>query len=90
MSKLLNNIYNRIVLKMGLKANINSVRTKGMAKISELHYTTDTKELFINNGTENVQIPTLPASTDTPFTGTFENGTGDTVTVKNGIITDVS
>jgi len=90
MTKLLNDIYNRIIPKTVVNADINSVRTKGLAKQGEFHYTTDTNELFINNGTENVEIPTLPASTDTPFTGTFENGTGDTVTVKNGIITDVS
>jgi len=90
MSKLLNNIYNRIIPKTVASADINSVRTKGLAKQGEFHYTTDLDELFINNGTENVQVPTLPTSTDTPFTGTFENGTGDTVTVKNGIITDVS
>jgi len=90
MSKLLNNIYNRIIPKTVAKADINSLRTKGLAKQGEFHYATDTNELFINNGTENVQVPTLPASIDTPFTGTFENGTGGTVTVKNGIITDVS
>jgi len=84
MSKLLNNIVYRIVLKLGLKANINSVRTKGLAKKSELHFTSDTNELFINNGTENVQIPTLPSADDVPFTGTYT--TGDTIVVKNGII----
>jgi hypothetical protein len=80
----------RIMFKRGLKADINTSITKKRFLIGEPSYTTDTKELFINNGTENVQIPTLPESTDTPFTGTFENGTGGTVTVKNGIITDVS
>ena len=90
MSKRLNNLVYRIILKSGLKTNINTTTTKALAKQGEFHYATDTDELFINNGTENVQVPTLPASIDTPFTGTFENGTGDTVTVKNGIITDVS
>lgn len=90
MKKYLNELRGQVSFRLGLKANINTVLTKGKAVISEPHYTSDTKELFIYNGTENVLVPSLPASTDTPFTGTFENGTGDTVTVKNGIITDVS
>jgi len=90
MSKRLNNLVYRIILKSGLKTNINTSATKAVAKQGEFHYATDSDELFIYNGTENVIVPSLPASTDTPFTGTFENGTGDTVTVKNGIITDVS
>jgi len=78
------------MFKRGLKADINTTLTKKRFLIGEPSYTTDTNELFINNGTENVQIPTLPASTDTLFTGTFVNGDGDTVTVKNGLITGIA
>lgn len=88
MKKLNYNDYS-LVFKKGLKANVNTTATKKTTYEGEPLYTTDTKELFINNGTENVQIPTLPASTDTSFTGTFTAGT-QTVTVKNGIITDVT
>jgi hypothetical protein len=89
MKKLSNN--NMILkLKSGLKAAINTAATKTLATLSEFHYCTDTKEVFIYNGTENVQIPTLANSSSTPFTGTFVNGDGDTVTIENGIIVSVT
>lgn len=88
MKKLNDNDFS-LVFKKGLKTNVNTTITKKTTYEGEPLYTTDTKELFINNGTENVLVPTLPASTDTPFTGTFTAGT-QTVTVKNGIITDVT
>lgn len=79
-----------IKLKSGLKSDINTNVTKALATESELHYCTDTKELFIFNGTENVYIATLELASETPHSGSFTNGEGATVTVKNGIITDVS
>lgn len=90
MSKKLTNHNLIIKLKSGLKVNVNTTATKNLAMESELHYCTDTKELFIFNGTENVLIATLPNATDSGFTGSFTNGDSATVTVKNGIITDVS
>lgn len=90
MSKKLTNHNLIIKLKSGLKANINNTTTKNLATESELHYCTDTKELFIFNGTENVLIATLPESTDEGFTGAFTNGDSATVTVKNGIITNIT
>jgi hypothetical protein len=89
MSKKLNNNDFQIKLKSGLKANINVTATKNLAVNGELHYCTDTSELFLFNGTENVEVAILPASTDVGFTGSFTNGDGDTVTVKNGIITNI-
>ena len=78
------------MFKRGLKADINTTLTKKRFLIGEPSYTTDTKEVFMFNGTENVQIPTLPSAADTLFTGTFVNGDGDTVTVKNGLITGIA
>ncbi len=88
--KFLNNIAIRLRLRRGLVANINTIATKNTAISGELHYTTDTKQLYIFNDTENVEIPHLPAATDTLYTGTFTTGSGQTVTVKNGIITGVA
>ncbi len=88
--KFLNNIVLRLRLRSGVAANINTAATKSSAISGELHYTTDSKQLFIYNDTENVEIPHLPAATDTLYTGTFTSGTGQTVTVKNGIITGVT
>lgn len=84
-------VINKAILKFksGLASNINATATKAQAVEGEPHYTTDTHQLYVFNGTENCQVPVLPASTDTGWTGTFTNGDGNTVTVKNGIITDV-
>lgn len=80
----------RIKFKSGLKADINTTATKNVAVEGEPHWCTDTDEFFIYDGSENVQVAVLPAASDTLWTGTFTNGDGDTVTVKNGLITDVS
>jgi len=87
--KKLNNNSVIIKIKSGLKAVINATATKALASLGEFHYCTDTKELFIFNGTENVLAPTLETAEQTGFNGTFTNGDGDTVTVVNGIITSV-
>lgn len=87
--KFLNNIVIRLRLRRGLAANINTATTKATAISGELHFTTDTKQIFIYNDTENVEIPHLPAATDTLATGTFTTADGKTVTVKNGIITSI-
>lgn len=88
MKKLTN--HNLIIkLKSGLKADINTKVTKNRATESELHYCTDTKELFIFNGTENVYVASLELASEEPWSGSFTNGDGATVTVKNGLIVDV-
>ena len=87
--KKLNNNSVIIKIKSGLKAVINATATKALASLGEFHYCTDTKELFIFNGTENVLAPTLETAEQTGLNGTFTNGDGDTVTVVNGIITSV-
>jgi hypothetical protein len=56
MSKKLNNNNLQIKPKSGLKANINATATKNLAVDGELHYCTDTSELFLFNGTENVLV----------------------------------
>jgi len=44
-----------IKLKQGLAASINATATKNSAVQGEPHYTTDTKELYIFDGTNNEQ-----------------------------------
>ena len=50
----LNNRPMSLKLKQGLFADINTTATKNTAVLGELHYCTDTGELYIFNGTENV------------------------------------
>ena len=88
--KKLNNNSVIIKIKSGLKAAINATATKALASLGEFHYCKDTKELFIFNDTENVQVPTLANASSVPFSGTFVNGDGDTVTIENGIIVSVT
>lgn len=45
-----------IQLKRGLAANINSLATRNSARIAEFHYTTDTKDVYIFDGTSNLLI----------------------------------
>ena len=45
-----------IQLKQGLAANINAVATTLQAIIGEPHYTTDTKMLYIFDGTSNLPV----------------------------------
>lgn len=54
----------RIKLKQGLEANINTDATKYQAVTGEPHYTTDTKQLYIFDGTENLRIPTCDTNGD--------------------------
>lgn len=75
--------------KTGLKANINAAATKALATEGELHWASDTAELFVFNGTENVRVPSLALAASVPWSGAFTNGDGDTVTVENGIIVGV-
>ena len=52
-------------LKKGLVADINTTATKNNAILGELHYSTDTKGLFIFDGTTNypvTPIESTPAS----------------------------
>lgn len=54
--KKLNNTNYTIKVKSWLKANINSDTTKAQATQWELHFCTDTKELYIFDWTENVKV----------------------------------
>ena len=63
MSKLHSQDY-RIVLKQGLYANIGLTSTKNLAEVGEPAYTTDTKQLFIFDGTDF--IPVVRAKSDVP------------------------
>ena len=56
MSNNLNSQEHYIVFKKGVLANINSVATKNSAIEGEPHWTTDTNQLFVFDGTDNVQI----------------------------------
>ncbi len=44
-----------IKLKQGVAANINTTATKNLANTGEPHYTTDTKKLYVFDGTDNVK-----------------------------------
>jgi uncharacterized Zn-binding protein involved in type VI secretion len=46
----------QIVLKQGLAANINALATRLLAILGEPHYTTDTKQLYVFDGSNNVRI----------------------------------
>ena len=46
----------QLVLKKGLEANINSTATVNTAIEGEAHYTTDSKVLYIFDGTENIPV----------------------------------
>ena len=54
LNKLLNNNPIQLRLKQGDKADINTTLTKGRAITGEPHYASDTDQLFIYNGTENI------------------------------------
>jgi len=47
---------NQIQFKKGLVANINSTITKNNAVEGEPHYATDTKEVYVFDGTNNIPI----------------------------------
>lgn len=47
---------NQFQIKKGLAADINSTATKNNAVEGELHYATDSKELFIFDDVNNIPI----------------------------------
>jgi len=49
----------QIRFKRGLAANIRAYATEVLGLQGEPHYTTDTKRLYIHDGTGNVAVPTL-------------------------------
>ena len=77
-----------IAPKIWDKTNINTIATKKRAIKWELHYTDDTQELYMYNGTENVQIPTLANSTQNLYNGTVTID-GKQITIVNGLITNI-
>ena len=46
----------QLKFKQGLVANINTAITKNFAVEGEPHYATDTKALYVFDGTENVKV----------------------------------
>lgn len=52
----------QIKLKQGLVANINSTATVNLAVEGEPHYATDTKQLYIFDGSANIPLPALGQS----------------------------
>ena len=46
----------QIQIKQGLEANINATATKNAAITGEPHYTTDTKKLYIYDGSNNERV----------------------------------
>lgn len=62
--KKLNNSNYTIKVKSWLKAKINSNTTKAQATQWELHFCTDTKELYIFDWTENVKVTKVNFSED--------------------------
>lgn len=44
-----------IKFKSGLQSDINTTATKNLASVGEPHYPTDSNQLYIYNGTENVR-----------------------------------
>lgn len=52
----------QIRFKRGLAANVNTDATKYLAVEGEPHWTTDTKQLYIFDGTQNLWIPVADSS----------------------------
>lgn len=52
-----------IKFKQGLAANINATATKYLAETGEPHYATDTKELYIFDGTTNNLVGSITVAT---------------------------
>lgn len=68
--------HNIIKLKQGLAADINSDATKTKATLGEPHYATDTKQLYIFDGTDNVVVGgagDFIVATDLTVTNDFTN-----------------
>lgn len=73
----------QIQLKSGLKANINTTATVNSAVEGELHYATDSRALFIFNGTNNVPVRAKPNVTIL-YSDTTLDETYDIVVVMSG------
>lgn len=61
----MSDLFNREIqlkLKQGLATSINTAVTKRRATTGEPHYATDTKELYIFDGTDNISINNHTAS----------------------------
>lgn len=54
-----------ILLRKGLSVNINTINTLSSTIQGELHYTIDTKQLYVNDGTKNVRALYLNTSNKT-------------------------
>ncbi len=52
----------QIQLKQGLESNINTTATKNLAIEGEPHWVTDTGQMYMFGGTQNVHVPTMDAN----------------------------
>lgn len=59
----------QIKIKQGLAADINTTITKNLAVVGEPHWTTDTKQLYIFDGVQNVRVPTADSTGRITFGG---------------------
>lgn len=73
-----------IKFKQGLVANINTDATKNSAVTGEPHYATDTKQLYIFDGTTNIAVPALGQSNTFTGNNSFQGG----LTFKVTVVTD--
>lgn len=80
----LNNQSFKIIAKKGLFADINTSDHKAVSVLGELAYATDTKELYIFDGTDYVRATGVTPAAD----GTYANPTS--ITIVNGVITAIS
>lgn len=82
---------NPIQFKRGIKANLP------MLSLAEPAFTTDTKELFIGSGTDNIKIAkqidldaiSKNLNEAVGISGTFTTVDSKTITVVNGLITSI-
>lgn len=49
----------QLKFKSGLAANVNATATKNLAVEGEPHWATDTGQLYMFDGTQNVHVPTM-------------------------------
>lgn len=72
-----------IKFKQGLAANINATATVNSAVEGEPHWTTDTDQLYVFNGAENVRVPTADTDGDVHYQDgdNIFFGTGDDMSI---------
>ena len=81
----MSDLFNRpitIRAKRGTEAQITATPAPYQVE-GEIAYATDTKQFYVSDGTAFNLV-------GGGWSGSFTNGDGDTVTVVNGVITDIS